>query len=347
MLSSTSRNYRETPVAGAPSANAACPEPVHRGADQHIVGESDSLKYVMACVDRVADTDATVLLSGETGTGKELVARAIHQRSRRRTQPFVVVNCAAMPATLVESELFGRERGAFTDATVTQAGRFEVAHRGTLFLDEVGELPIESQSKLLRVLQNGQVERLGSPRPIDVDVRIVAASNRDLGEEVRARRFRSDLFYRLNVIPITVPALRDRRRDVPLLVCHYVAKYCRALQRPIPDIPASTLDLLERYDWPGNVRELMNVIHRALVFCEDGRLEIGELGWADDKRHVEGPPPTALEEVERRHITHMLEAHDGQIEGPHGAARALVMRPSTLRSRMAKLGIARTVGRPA
>jgi len=285
MLSSTSRNYRETPVAGAPSADAACPEPVHRGADQHIVGESDSLKYVMACVDRVADTDATVLLSGETGTGKELVARAIHQRSRRRTQPFVVVNCAAMPATLIESELFGRERGAFTDATVTQAGRFEVAHRGTLFLDEIGELPVESQSKLLRVLQNGQVERLGSPRPIDVDVRIIAATNRDLQEEVRTRRFRTDLFYRLNVI------------------------------------------------------------QRAVVFSESGTLEIAEVGWTSEKRDSEGPPPTALVEIERRHITQMLEDHDGRIEGPRGAAKALAMRPSTLRSRMSKLGIARTTGR--
>ena len=241
MLTGTSRYEVETPLPASRAAYAARRDSSHREPDQPIVGESDSLKYVMSCVDRVADTDATVLLSGETGTGKELVARALHQRSRRRTQPFVVVNCAAMPATLIESELFGRERGAFTDATVTQAGRFEVAHRGTLFLDEIGELPVESQSKLLRVLQNGQVERLGSPRSIDVDVRIIAATNRDLQEEVRTRRFRTDLFYRLNVIPITVPALRDRRRDVPLLVRYFAEKYARTLGRPVPEISRPTM----------------------------------------------------------------------------------------------------------
>jgi formate hydrogenlyase transcriptional activator len=345
MLTGTSRYEVETPLPASRAAYAARRESSHREPDQPIVGESDSLKYVMSCVERVADTDATVLLSGETGTGKELVARALHQRSRRRTQPFVVVNCAAMPATLIESELFGRERGAFTDATVTQAGRFEVAHRGTLFLDEIGELPVESQSKLLRVLQNGQVERLGSPRPIDVDVRIIAATNRDLQEEVRTRRFRTDLFYRLNVIPITVPALRDRRRDVPLLVRYFAEKYARTLARPVPEISRTTMDLLESYDWPGNVRELMNVIQRAVVFSEPGMLDIPEVGWTSEKRDSEGPPSTALVEIERRHITQMLEDHDGRIEGPRGAAKALAMRPSTLRSRMSKLGIARTTGR--
>jgi transcriptional regulator with GAF, ATPase, and Fis domain len=250
-----------------------------------------------------------------------------------------------MPATLIESELFGRERGAFTDATVTQAGRFEVAHRGTLFLDEIGELPIESQAKLLRVLQSGQVERLGSPRLIEVDVRIIAATNRDLPEEVRARRFRSDLFYRLNVIPITVPALRDRRRDIPLLVRHFAEKYARSMDRPVPEITRSTMELLESYDWPGNIRELMNVIQRAEVLSQSGTLEIAEVGWTAEKRKTDGPPPTALVEIERRHITQMLEEHEGRIEGPRGAAKALAMRPSTLRSRMSKLGIARTTGR--
>jgi formate hydrogenlyase transcriptional activator len=344
MLTGTSRYEVETPLPASRAAYAARRESSQREPEP-IVGESDSLKYVMSCVERVADTDATILLSGETGTGKELVARALHQQSRRRNQPFVVVNCAAMPATLIESELFGRERGAFTDATATQAGRFEVAHRGTLFLDEVGELPVESQSKLLRVLQNGQIERLGSPRPIDVDVRIIAATNRDLQEEVRARRFRSDLFYRLNVIPITVPALRDRRRDVPLLVRYFAEKYAHGLGRPVPEISRSTMGLLESYDWPGNIRELMNVVQRAVVFAQSGTLEITEVGWTTEKRDSEGPLPTALVEVERRHITQMLEDHDGRIEGPRGAAKALAMRPSTLRSRMSKLGIARTTGR--
>src|SRR6476659_8324265 len=206
---------------------------VHEAENTEIVGESDSLRYVMSRVEQVASTDATVLLSGETGTGKELIARAIHRNSRRRDRPFVVVNCATLPAALMESELFGRERGAFTGAHATQAGRFELANRGTLFLDEVGELPLELQPKLLRVLQNGQIERLGSPRTIDVDVRIVAATNRDLHEEVRQLRFRRDLFYRLNVFPLTVPSLRDRRDDIPLLVRHLVERHSRVLRKPI------------------------------------------------------------------------------------------------------------------
>ena len=209
-----------------------------------IVGESDSLRYVLSRVEQVAPTDATVLLLGETGTGKELLARSLHSQSRRRDRPFVVVNCAALPAALIESELFGRERGAFTGAHATQAGRFELAHRGTLFLDEIGELPLELQPKLLRVLQNGEIERLGSPRTIDVDVRIIAATNRDLLEEARQGRFRRDLFYRLNVFPVTVPSLRDRREDIPLLVQHLVDRHSRILRKRIDTVPPAVIHAL-------------------------------------------------------------------------------------------------------
>jgi transcriptional regulator with GAF, ATPase, and Fis domain len=235
--------------------------------DNPIVGTSDALKYVMYRVDQVASTHTAVLLLGETGTGKELVARAIHQRSPRRNRNFVVVDCGALPGSLIESELFGRERGAFTGALTAQAGRFELANGGTVFLDEIGELPLELQPKLLRVLQEGQVDRLGSTRPTRIDVRIVAATNRNLLEDVRRGRFRRDLFYRLNVFPITMPALRDRREDLPALVRHLCDRLGRELERPIERIAPGTLEALERHDWPGNIRELENVIQRALVIA--------------------------------------------------------------------------------
>jgi transcriptional regulator with GAF, ATPase, and Fis domain len=305
---------------------------------ESIIGDSDSLRYVLSRVEQVADTDATVLLFGETGTGKELLARAIHKRSRRRDRPFVIVNCAALPASLIESELFGRERGAFTGAHATQVGRFELANRGTLFLDEVGELPLELQPKLLRVLQSGELERLGSPRTIDVDVRLVAATNRDLVEEVRQGRFRRDLFYRLNVFPITVPSLRDRRQDIPLLVRHLVERHGRALRKPIDAVPHSVVETLEAYDWPGNVRELENVIQRAIIQSRGGTLELRD-AWMPEAASSGGG--TTLVEVERRHILHILEACHWRIEGQGGAAQLLALKSSTLRSRMLKLGIAR------
>ncbi|HEX7778529.1 MAG TPA: sigma 54-interacting transcriptional regulator [Vicinamibacterales bacterium] len=305
---------------------------------ESIIGDSDSLRYVLSRVEQVADTDATVLLFGETGTGKELLARAIHKRSRRRDRPFVIVNCAALPASLIESELFGRERGAFTGAHATQVGRFELANRGTLFLDEVGELPLELQPKLLRVLQSGELERLGSPRTIDVDVRLVAATNRDLVEEVRQGRFRRDLFYRLNVFPITVPSLRDRRQDIPLLVRHLVERHGRALRKPIDAVPHSVVETLEAYDWPGNVRELENVIQRAIIQSRGGTLELRD-AWMPEAASSGGG--TTLVEVERRHILHILEACHWRIEGQGGAAQLLALKSSTLRSRMLKLGITR------
>ena len=305
---------------------------------ESIIGDSDSLRYVLSRVEQVSDTDATVLLFGETGTGKELLARAIHKRSRRRDRPFVIVNCAALPASLIESELFGRERGAFTGAHATQVGRFELANRGTLFLDEVGELPLELQPKLLRVLQSGELERLGSPRTIDVDVRLVAATNRDLVEEVRQGRFRRDLFYRLNVFPITVPSLRDRRPDIPLLVRHLVERHGRALRKPIDAVPHSVVETLEAYDWPGNVRELENVIQRAIIQSRGGTLELRD-AWMPEAASSGGG--TTLVEVERRHILHILEACHWRIEGQGGAAQLLALKSSTLRSRMLKLGITR------
>jgi transcriptional regulator with GAF, ATPase, and Fis domain len=305
---------------------------------ESIIGDSDSLRYVLSRVEQVSETDATVLLFGETGTGKELLARAIHKRSRRRDRPFVIVNCAALPASLIESELFGRERGAFTGAHATQVGRFELANRGTLFLDEVGELPLELQPKLLRVLQSGELERLGSPRTIDVDVRLIAATNRDLVEEVRQGRFRRDLFYRLNVFPITVPSLRDRRQDIPLLVRHLVERHGRALRKPIDAVPHSVVETLEAYDWPGNVRELENVIQRAIIQSRGGTLELRD-AWMPEAMSSGGG--TTLVEVERRHIIHILEACRWRIEGQSGAAQLLALKSSTLRSRMLKLGITR------
>jgi formate hydrogenlyase transcriptional activator len=325
----------------SPFRRGDVPTPVAPAADREaIVGESDALRYVMFRVDQVASTDATVLLFGETGTGKELLARAIHHRSPRRSRPLVVVNCAALPANLVESELFGRERGAFTGAHATQIGRFELAHRGTILLDEVGELPLELQPKLLRVLQEGQVERLGSPRTVDVDVRIIAATNRDLTEEVRQGRFRRDLYYRLNVFPITIPSLRDRREDIPQLVHHLVARLSRTLNKRIDTVPSYVMQTLETYDWPGNVRELENVLQRAIILTPGTTLALGD-AWMPASQAAPLAAGVTLIEIERRHIRNVLDTTRWRIEGGGGAAQLLGLKPSTLRSRMLKLGIAR------
>jgi len=309
--------------------------------DDALIGESAAWRYVIFRLDQVAATQATVLLLGETGTGKELVARAIHRRSPRSSGKFIALNCAALPPTLVESELFGRERGAFTGAHSSQPGRFELAHCGSLFLDEVGDLPIELQPKLLRVLQEGQLERLGSTRTLNVDVRVIAATNRDLIEEVRQNQFRDDLYYRLNVFPISLPSLRERRDDIPLLAQHLANRYSRRMHKPPRPIPESVARALQLHDWPGNIRELENVVHRAMIVSPDGAISLRDISLSS-ARPV-GAVGTTLEEIERSHIQRMLGTTLWRIEGRRGAAELLGLKPSTLRSRLRKLGIRRGV----
>jgi formate hydrogenlyase transcriptional activator len=291
-------------------------------------------------VETVAPTDSAVLIQGETGTGKELIARAIHNLSPRRDHTFVKVNCAAIPAGLLESELFGHERGAFTGAIAQRTGRFELAHRGTIFLDEVGDIPLELQPKLLRVLQEQEFERLGSVRPIRVDVRLVAATNRDLDEMVAARTFRSDLYYRLRVFPLTMPALRERQDDIPALVRYFVQKYARRMNRAVETIPSETLDLLVRYSWPGNIRELENLIERAVIVSPGPilRVPLGDLKLPSEPASEEA---LTLESAERAHILKALEATNWVLAGPRGAAARLGMKRTTLQSRMQKLGVVR------
>jgi formate hydrogenlyase transcriptional activator len=305
-----------------------------------IVGKSPALKSVLKQIEIVATTDATVLIHGETGTGKELVARAIHNHSNRASATFVKVNCAAIPLGLLESEWFGHEKGAFTGAIGRKIGRFELADKGTLFLDEIGEIPLELQPKLLRVLQEQEFERLGSTRTIKTDARLVAATNRDLGRMIEERKFRDDLYYRLNIFPITVPPLRERTQDIPLLVSHFVDKYAVKMNKRIDEISGETMEALTRYHWPGNVRELQNVIERAVVLTQDTvlRVVLPEL-----QSPVMAPPSAlkTLEHVERAHIIQTLDATNWVIGGPHGAAEHLGLKRTTLRSRMEKFGITR------
>jgi transcriptional regulator with GAF, ATPase, and Fis domain len=308
--------------------------------DTEFIGESDVFRRTRQRLEQVARTDATVLLLGETGTGKGLAAHVIHDLSARRTARFVGVDCGSLPATLIESELFGRERGAFTDARTAQIGRFELANGGTIFLDEIGELSHEAQSKLLRVLQTGEFERLGSPQTIQVDVRVIAATNRVLEDEVRGGRFRRDLYYRLNVFPIVMPPLRERPDDIPALVHRFVHRFAQKHRKPIDVIPDPVLDYLAGYGWPGNVRELENVLERAIIVAPDATLRLPDpLPASFDT--APRAATTLLIEVEREHITRVLHASDWRIEGARGAAAALGLKPSTLRSRMRKLGIRR------
>ncbi len=309
-----------------------------------IVGQSPVLRSALGKVRQVADTTAPVLLLGETGTGKELIARALHAQSRRRAGPFVAINCAALPATLIESELFGHEKGAFTGATHAKLGRFELADQGTLLLDELGELEPALQAKLLRVLEDGEIQRLGSTASRKVDVRIVAATNRELRREEREGRFRSDLYYRLSVFPIELPPLRDRREDIAPLVWHFIQSRQRALNRRITRIPKATMARLEAYDWPGNVRELQNVIERAMILSPGPVLRVEEaLGAAaTDRDSGERRRSTeTLQDTERAHIVQVLERCGWTIEGRGQAADRLGLNPSTLRNRMRKLGITR------
>jgi len=308
---------------------------------EEIVGESPSLRAVLKQVETVAPTDSAVLIQGETGTGKELIARAIHNLSPRREHTFVKVNCAAIPAGLLESELFGHERGAFTGAIAQRIGRFELAHGGTIFLDEVGDIPLELQPKLLRVLQEQEFERLGSVLTIRADARLVAATNRDLAEMVAARTFRSDLYYRLRVFPLVMPPLRERQEDIPTLVRYFVQKYARRMNRAVETIPSETLDLLVRYSWPGNIRELENLLERAVIVSPGPvlRVPLSELKIPAE------PAATGdlltLEAAEREHILKALQAANWVLAGPRGAAAKLGMKRTTLQSRMQKLGVSR------
>ena len=320
-----------------------------KGFDE-IVGKSDALKYVLTRVEQVAKTDATVLLQGETGVGKELIARAIHERSSRSNGPYVKVNCATLPEALVESELFGHEKGAFTGADRQRKGRFELADGGTILLDEVGELPPGTQAKLLRVLQEGEFERVGGSSTIKVKVRVIAATNRKLHDEVSAGRFRQDLFYRLNVYPITVPPLRERREDIPLLVSHYARQIGERLGKNISEVPAQVMREFTEYNWPGNIRELQNVIERAVIVSSDGVLRLPEpLAQAttapagEGEAFKESMTISTLDEAEREHILRALEATGWRIEGPKGAAAMLKVHPSTLRFRMKKLGLTKVL----
>jgi PAS domain S-box-containing protein len=305
-----------------------------------IITRNEKLKAVLKTVEQVASTNTNVLLTGETGTGKELVARAIHNISDRRDRPLVKVNCAALPANLVESELFGHERGAFTGALSRRIGRFELADKGTIFLDEVGDLPLDLQSKLLRVLQEGEFERLGSPATIKVDVRVITATNRDLKEEIRNNSFREDLYYRLNVFPIEIPPLRERKDDIFLLAKHFTMKFSARIARQIETIPDKVMDDLQAYSWPGNVRELENVIERAVILSPDKTLRVTDLPSSSSaysgKKQTDGEN---LAEVAKNHILRILNECNWTIEGARGAARRLDIPASTLRDRMKKLGI--------
>ena len=307
---------------------------------EEIVGKSPALCRVLAQVETVAPTDSTVLIYGETGTGKELIARAIHNLSPRHGNAFVKLNCAAIPTGLLESELFGHEKGAFTGAIAQRIGRFELANRGTVFLDEVGEVPLELQTKLLRVLQEREFERLGSTRTIRTDARLIAATNRDLSAMVEEQSFRSDLFYRLNVFPIRVPALRERPEDIPLLVRHFVQHFARRMNRVIETIPSETMNALVRYPWPGNIRELQNLIERAVILSTGLVLRVPLQDLRE--RSVVGSAsakPQTMEEAERVHILAALKATKWVIAGPNGAAARLGMNRSTVQFRMKKLGI--------
>ena len=306
---------------------------------ENIIGHSQALKYVLHRVEMVAPQDSTVILLGETGTGKELVARALHQLSSRSKRPLVKVNCAALPADLIESELFGREKGAFTGATTTQVGRFELAHKSTLFLDEIGELPFELQAKLLRVLESGEFERLGSPRMLHSDARIITATNRDLEKQVRNKRFREDLWYRLKIFPITIPPLRDRTEDIPLLVNHFVQLFSRKMGKKAAalKITKSSMQALQSYFWPGNVRELKHVVESALITSQKNKLLFDLPESAGDvTRKLK-----SLEEMEREYILDVLNAKNWKIKGKDSASAILGLHPNTLHSRIKKLGLKR------
>jgi formate hydrogenlyase transcriptional activator len=311
-----------------------------QGMFEEIVGDSPALKRVLDQVATVAPSHATVLVLGETGTGKELIARAIHRMSRRKNASFIKLNCAAIPTGLLESELFGHERGAFTGAVSQKVGRLELANGGTLFLDEVGEIPLELQPKLLRVLQDQEFERLGSNRTIKVDLRLVAATNRDLAKSIAERQFRSDLFYRLSVFPIRVPPLRERREDIALLVRYFVRKFGPRMNRHIETIPKETMEALTAWSWPGNIRELENLMERSVILSGGKALNV-PLSEMRTESHATLAHSNSLDSVEREHILRVLRETNGVLSGPNGAATRLGLKRSTLQSRMQRLSISR------
>jgi formate hydrogenlyase transcriptional activator len=325
-------------------ASLAATMPSHRrnpssSSENEMIGSSLGMRRALKAVDMVASTDSAVLIQGETGTGKELIAKAVHDRSSRRHEPFVTLNCAAIPSGLMESELFGHERGAYTGALNSAVGRFQLAHQGTLFLDEIGDMPLELQPKLLRVLQEQEFERLGSTRTIQVDVRIVAATNRDLFQMVQERRFRADLFYRLHVFPIPLPPLRERADDIPLLVWHFVRKFAQRMNKEIHSVPDNVMETLQRHSWPGNIRELQNFIERAVILSSGPVLSapLGDLRGFNETPKSSGSQ--TLADAERSHILEVLRQVDWVVGGRRGAAVRLGLPRTTLLHRMHKLGI--------
>jgi formate hydrogenlyase transcriptional activator len=314
-------------------------EPSSEAGFEQIVGRSAALRRVLRQVEVVAPTDSGVLIQGETGTGKELIAQAVHNRSGRRDRAFIKVNCAAIPSGLLESELFGHEKGAFTGAIMRKPGRFELADKGTLFLDEVGDIPVELQAKLLRVLQEREFERLGSTRTQQVDVRVVAATHRDLKQMVEEGTFRNDLYYRLHVFPLAVPALRDRREDIPFIVRHFVDKYSQRMKRQIETISPRTMEVLKHYAWPGNVRELQNFIERAVILSPGTSLRAPLDELTQETVHSSPTHLSTLEEMEREHVLRALKESNWITGGPKGAAAKLGMKRTTLAYRIRKLGI--------
>jgi transcriptional regulator with GAF, ATPase, and Fis domain len=320
-------------------------EIARKAEEPEIIGECPAMQQVMKLVKQVALTDSIVLISGETGTGKELIARAVHKNSQRKDKPLITVNCAALPANLIESELFGHEKGAFTGAINRKIGKFELADKGSIFLDEIGELPLELQSKLLRVLQENQLERIGGTSQIDVDVRVIAATNRNLAQEVKKQNFREDLYYRLNVFPIELPPLRNRDNDSLLIAEAYIKLFSEKMGKHYPRLDAASQALIRHYNWPGNIRELKNHIERAMIKCDSDtlRLEIPEksnfyTNKAPDNKQF---APQSLKSVEKSHIISVLENCNWKVRGSDGAAEILDLKPTTLESRMNKLGIKR------
>ncbi len=305
-----------------------------------IITQSPKMKKVLKMVEQVSNTDSTVLILGETGTGKELIARAVHNISKRAKRPLVKVNCASLHSELIESELFGHEKGAFTGAYEKKIGRFELADGGSIFLDEIGELPIDLQAKILRVLQEGEFERLGNPKTIKVDVRILAATNRNLIKEIEKGNFREDLYFRLNIFPLNLPPLNERKEDIPILVHYFINKYSNKIGRTISNIPSRTMELLINYQWPGNIRELENIIERAMIISQGNKLQMGD--WFQQSKPSVSDEIMSLEEMERKHIRKALDKTNWRVSGPNGAASLLEINAQTLVSRMKKLGISKS-----